>query len=132
MMDRLRASIDNRTGNRTVEGFHENTTLETCRELLNSLDGRTRTLLSLDRHDGHALMIGGGPEGFVVVLTRPTGESFTLSNPDGSDDLQIELCAGGQYAGFPETIVVSVDTAEEAVENFFNTSEAAMRFVPDA
>jgi hypothetical protein len=90
--------------------------------LLKRLDGKRYTMIDLVRSDGRRLTIGGGPSHFVVTLNDQLN-SLTLLNLNGVESTIIELCAGGQFGEFSETICVDQRQAKKAIEMFFSGTE---------
>lgn len=73
---------------------------------LRTLNGKNETQLTVGNINGF-LLIGGGPELFVV--TQVVGEDeafFNLINPECfSEEEEISLVTGGQAGGFPKKTV---------------------------
>lgn len=54
--------------------------------------------------------------------------NFTLYNESFSK-LDIELCVGGQYAGFPSEMVISKSMAEKSINLFWINLELELNFI---
>ncbi|WP_246726324.1 hypothetical protein [Rhizobium rhizogenes] len=91
-------------------------------EWLLKLNGKQHTLLSLEREDGWRIMVGGGPIRYVVILGNGD-DNLTLENPRGKQSTIIELCAGGQFGDYSETVCVGPERAVNAVSLFFEGRE---------
>ncbi|ACU60029.1 Imm1 family immunity protein [Chitinophaga pinensis] len=83
---------------------------------LQTLNGKNVTQLIVGDINGF-ILIGGGPELFVV--TQVVGEDeafFNLINPECvSDEEEISLVTGGQAGGFPKKNCVPLALAEQAL-----------------
>ena len=88
---------------------------------LDRLDGKLYTMLSFEDLSGWTLMVGGGPELFVVVKSNSQGYSWTRTNASAEHGAPIELCAGGQPAEFERRIVCPRDQAVDAIREFFRS-----------
>ena len=66
---------------------------------IKKLDGKVKTMLTLETDGNENLIIGGGPDYFIVTGTLDN-EEYILIN-DKSEEEFIELNAGGQYSEFP-------------------------------
>ncbi|WP_163836662.1 hypothetical protein [Spartinivicinus ruber] len=119
----IKIIADKRCANINKDIACENKDIEQAVDLLNMLDGKQHTLLSIERHDGWELHIGGGPDWFIVTAVSSSGKNLTLLNLGGDDSDTIELCAGGQFADFPKSIVVGKEMAKDAVLNFYEENE---------
>lgn len=88
------------------------------------LDGVQHTLFSAQCND-KTLMIGGGDKAFVVTLDDDN-VSKTLLNPIHDRYKMIELCAGGQYAEYPVSLVVEKPDAANALKCFYTNSQESL------
>ena len=120
-------TIDNRIKNLNTDTVYDNGKLELALSLLDKLDGGKHTLLTIERNDGCLICVGGGDNGYIVTLSSKTGDNKTLYNNNNQNNT-IELCAGGQYADFPEDIVVDKDTASNTVRHFFFETEITLNW----
>jgi|GEM_PF-3623560 len=114
--------IDNRTGvqNQDIEIYSSEDKI--ALELLSKLDGNQHTMLSLKRKDGWQLIIGGGPAHYIITLGD--GEKqLTFLNINGDEATDVEVCAGGQFGQFPETLCADHRQATEIISAFFDKQE---------
>lgn len=89
---------------------------------LRKLDGQQYTLLSLERHDGARLLIGGGAFYFVITLDK-AGSSFLFLNDSIYEDGTYELCAGGQYGEYLKKNCATMQQSEHIAKLFFDKNE---------
>jgi len=114
--------IDNRTGIQNQDVEVSSSEDKVALNLLSKLDGNQHTLLSLEREDGWQLMIGGGPTHYIITLGN--GEKqLTLLNINGDETTDVEICAGGQFGQFPETLCTDHRQAAEIISAFFDKQE---------
>jgi hypothetical protein len=118
----MKLIIDNRTGVYNQDDVIFNADEHKSLTSFYKLNGVQHTLLSLERPDGWQLMIGGGPDLFVIVLQWQT-QNFTLKNQKGNPSITVELCAGGQFGDFPESICTTPDQAKKVISLFFANQE---------
>ena len=80
---------DNWTGNRNEENFIENPNLRQIERAIFKLDGKIRTLVSLEADDDSYMMIGGGNSGFsgeyVVTATLDNYNFYSLLHQPNYD-----------------------------------------------
>ena len=119
----MKVIVDNRDGIHNIDSEYIDIDLVEAKKILDSLDGQKHTLLCMERDDGWIMNIGGGKEFFVVTLSSNQDENLTLFDPNGSESVTVELCAGGQYADYPSMIVTDAVTAKNALESFFLRNE---------
>ncbi|MFS8051103.1 hypothetical protein [Rhizobium sp. BR 314] len=124
----MRLITDTRNGNHNLDVEVPDADVKVVLDWLSRLDGKQHTLLSLERKDGWQLMVGGGPFRYVVTLGSDI-DNMTLENPSGNQSTMVELCAGGQYGDFPETICVNPEQVASAVSLFFLGRELQLRWV---
>lgn len=76
---------------------------------IDELDGQTHTLITREI-SGWEVMIGGGPEQFIVTATRDSGQrianALTSTEPDDDDDT-VDLTVGGQAVDYPREYVLT-------------------------
>jgi hypothetical protein len=85
---------------------------------IQSMDGTTRDQVLLTLGDMDFLLIGGGPETFIVSVQRPDS-SLTAQNPTAIG--MVRLQSGGQAAEFPAHIVVTRNVALQAARHYLQT-----------
>lgn len=77
---------------------------------IDELDGQTHTLVSHEI-SGWEVMIGGGPEQFILTATRDSGQrianALTSTALDDEDDDTVELTVGGQAVDYPREYVLT-------------------------
>ena len=114
----MRLAVDTRDGAHNLNVEIADADVSVALDWFTRLDGNRHTLLSLEREDGWQLMAGGGPLRYVVTLGN-SDDNLTLENPSGNQSTMVELCAGGQYGEYPETVCISPEQAATAVSLFF-------------
>ena len=127
----MKLFIDSRVANRSSDIELECQGVEHAVAAVEKLNGCEHTLLSMERSDGWQLCVGGGGAGFIVTLSSVDDRNFTLLNPDGDDGNVVELCAGGQFAEYPRSIVVDKDEVSKAVVDFFLGKEMELNWEGD-
>jgi hypothetical protein len=109
--------LDDWQGTREVGVPVANPTWEEVLAALSHLDGETRTLLSLERSDGTALQVAGGPSEFIVQYLD--GESCWCVTSDRPVRETVKLVAGGQLGDYAADLCVSGAQAQAAADSFF-------------
>ncbi len=122
----MQAILDLRDGNFGEETVIDDINVDYVLSLLKELNGVTHTMLVLKRDDEVVLCIGGGSEYFVITMTNCNSDNLTLVKPSGSNNKVVEICAGGQFSDFPDTIAIDLNLAQQAVNNFFVGLEKEM------
>jgi hypothetical protein len=92
------------------------------------LDGSKHTLLSLERQDGWQLMVGGGPTQYIITLGDGLSD-LTFHNLAGDETKVVELCAGGQFGEFPQSICATYQQATQVIIFFFDGTERKERWI---
>ncbi len=119
---------DNRKGVANADTEQEDVSLEQARNAVSRLNGAQFTLVYLERADGCQFMIGGGPEKYIVTLDN--GQSHkTLLNSKNDEASLVEVCAGGQFGEYPDTLCQEKEKAIEALSLFWNGSETGLDWV---
>lgn len=127
----MKALLDNRTGLINEDIVVNEIKLNEALLLLKNLDGKKHTMLSLERKDNFILCIGGGNQFFIVTISNENSDSKTLLNPLSNESKIIEICAGGQYADFPDKFVVDLDLINKVVKHFYVNQEEKMNWEND-
>jgi hypothetical protein len=128
----MKASLDNRIGTANEETFIDDITIDKAILLLRSLDGKKHTMLSLTRENKITLCIGGGNLFFIVTLINKSGDSKTLlKTANNTQNKMVEICAGGQFADFPDKFIVDFDVVKKVVENFYLGQEDKINWEED-
>lgn len=120
--------IDERNGVHNQDSKIINVDKKTAISYLGRLDGRKHSLLIIERTDGSQLMVGGGEECFVVTLDDGR-QSSTLLNQAGREETVHEICAGGQYGEYPDTICVTRNDTAKVIDLFFEGKEMQMDWI---
>ncbi|WFU04558.1 hypothetical protein QA648_27655 (plasmid) [Rhizobium sp. CB3171] len=118
----MRLTADMRDGVHNLDVEILDANVNEALDWLSKLNGKQHTLLNLEREDGWQVMVGGGPIHYVVTLGNGD-DNLTLENPVGNQSTIVELCAGGQYGEYSETICVGQERAVNAVSLFFQGRE---------
>jgi hypothetical protein len=128
----MKALLDNRNGVINENTIIDNIFINEALLLLKKLDGKKHTIFSLEREDDFTLCVGGGSQFFIITIMNKDGDSKTLLNPlKHEKDKTIELCAGGQYADFPDKFVIDIDSVINAVKSFYLNQEEKMKWEKD-
>ncbi len=72
---------DKWTGNKNEESFIQNPTLKQIETAIRELDGKIKTLVSLEADDESYMMIGGGESGKYIVTATLDNENFHATLP---------------------------------------------------
>jgi len=91
--------------------------------VIDALDAKTRTLVSLYAQDGANLTIGGGAGQYVVYLSTPDEELWNLLADDPDRKSTVILTAGGQEGDYPARQVVNKQRARQAGYAFLLTGQ---------
>lgn len=113
---------DNRVGVHNQKIMVAGVSKEMALDWLSKLNGRQHTLLSFERQDGWQLMVGGGPEQYVITLSDGV-DNLTFCNRDGNVTEVVEICAGGQFGEFPKNISATYQQAARIINLFFSKNE---------
>jgi hypothetical protein len=96
--------------------------LEDVAIALQQLDGKNRTLVTLEVGDDHHMAVGGGGGCYVVYMTLDNMQFKNLVIP-GKSGPKVTLTCGGQEGGFPPKQCVDLDMAKTAAKTFALTGE---------
>ena len=124
----MKISMDSRegAGNTEITGIH--CKLDRALDWFQKLDGIKHTLISLDREDSSQMMIGGGPNEFVVSLSKDDAD-HTLTNSQASGDTTSYICVGGQYGDFPDSMRNDSKATLTAIRTYFESAEDTLDWV---
>ena len=113
------ATLDSRHENLSRSFMLDFKNLEELKGILQKLDGKRHTIISIN-HDNQAFLIGGGPKNFIV--TKTIGDENTcLTSNTKKPEQEIEICAGGQFGHYPQNISCSFEEVIFALnEEFFS------------
>jgi hypothetical protein len=96
--------------------------------LLRSLDGASRTLVTVYRGESHFACGGSAASGVVAYLQSEDGAYFQLLGDSGCGDREVLVVAGGQPGWYRSDHVIPVDVAVEATEVFLSGGSVASSF----
>lgn len=103
--------------NQNNEVLHLAQNWQEIEEVIRELDGKHRTLVTLET-DGEAhLAIGGGPDKFIVYLTFDNEVFYHLLN-FAKSNLEETLVVGGQAGLHPTKSCVGIDMAIQVAKTF--------------
>lgn len=90
--------------------------------LVDALDGRERTLVTIYRDGGHIAVGGSAVAGLVVYVTFD-GQSFHqlrsgVSSAPADDDDEVAVVAGGQAGNYRRRFVLDAGAAKAATSSF--------------
>ena len=123
-----RASCDGWVAGKDVGQVVENPTWEDVKQMILSLDGWNRTLVTFGNYDeGYYMAVGGGDNRkFIAYVSYDEEERlYNLTNQNGDKNEFVELVIGGQRGRFPADTCVSQDMVLSAAKVFFETHELA-------
>ena len=89
-------------------------------DLVRQLDGKQHTELRLLHSDGWELIIGGGPDRYVVAKFDGHEGAFTAINASHRGGPPFELCVGGQSGEYPAELVFLYAEIRGIVRGFFD------------
>lgn len=101
--------------------------LEQVSAAIRALDGRQRTLVTLEAGAGAFMGISGGGDNYVITATYDNQEFFDLTRHDvpsiddddqDSADDSVEIIAGGQIMDVPARQCVGLDIALRMAQTF--------------
>ncbi len=113
---------DNREGIHNQETKIASVDKDAALDWLAKLDGSQYTLLVFERNDGWHLMVGGGPAQYIINLGDGSSD-LTFHNTAGDETEVVELCAGGQFGEFPQSICATHEQATQVITSFFDGNE---------
>lgn len=114
--------VDNREGIHSQEIKIAFVDKNAALDWLAKLDGSQHTLLSFERLDGWQLMVGEGPTQYIITLGDGSS-TLTFNNSAGDKTKVVELCAGGQFAEFPQSICATHQQATQVITSFLDGNE---------
>ena len=103
--------------NQNNEVLHPAKNWQEIEKVIKELDGKHRTLVTLET-DGEAhLAIGGGPDKFIVYLTFDNEVFYHLLN-FAKSNLEETLVVGGQEGLYPAKFCVEIDLIVQVAKKF--------------
>ena len=123
-----RASCDGWIVGKDAGQVVENPTWEDVKQMILSLDGWNRTLVTFGNYDeGYYMAVGGGDNRkFIAYVSYDEEERvYNLTNQNGDKNEFVKLVVGGQRGRFPADTCVSQDMVLSAAKVFFETHELA-------
>lgn len=103
--------------NQNTEVLHPAKNWQEIEKVIRELDGKHRTLVTLET-DGEAhLAIGGGPDKFIVYLTFDN-EVFYYLCGFAKSNLEESLIVGGQEGLYPTKFCVEIDLILQVAKTF--------------
>jgi hypothetical protein len=100
----------------------ERPSLQDVTTAVQRLDGKTRTLVTLEAADDHHLAVGGGGGRYIVYVTLDNIQFKNLIIP-GKSGPKVILTCGGQEGDFAAKQCVDLDAATRAAETFALTGQ---------
>ncbi|WP_322418009.1 hypothetical protein [Mesorhizobium huakuii] len=110
---------DNWIGNICHEREMDFPKLSDVYDVIDMLDAKTRTILSLYGRDGSFLTIGGGAGQYVVYASMSDEQLWNLHPIDAKSDRKIILNAGGQEGEYSSHQIVGKETVIQSAASFF-------------
>jgi len=103
--------------NQNNEVVHPAKNWQEIEKVIRELDGKHRTLVTLET-DGEAhLAIGGGPDKFIVYLTFDNEIFYSLCG-FAKSNLEESLVVGGQEGLYPAKFCVEIDIILQVAKTF--------------
>lgn len=98
-------------------------TWEQLEELILSLNGQNKTLVTFDNEDEEWYMaVGGGPSQYILYLSFEDEERIVeLVDPTQPEDSYVKLTVGGQWGEYPQNTCVSQEKVLMAAKTFYET-----------
>jgi len=100
----------------------ERPSLQDVMAAVQRLDGKTRTLVTLEVSDDHHLAVGGGGGRYIVYMTLDNLQFKNLIIP-GKSGPKVMLTCGGQEGGFAPKQCVDLELASRAAATFARTGQ---------
>jgi hypothetical protein len=119
----VRMTLDLIEGVRNACEHFENPTWELVRGALLRLDGRRHTLVTIHLSAETHMGVGGGPDRFVVYVTRGEESSHNLVDPTDTAMQPVSLNAGGQVAEYPARQCVTKEGMLRAARAFAQSGQ---------
>ena len=113
-------SIDDRSDPVADDEVVESASWDQVESAIRSLDGKRRTMVTVEQDEIRNLAVGGGDGRYLVTITEPDDEFRTLYEPGKGED-PVPLVTGGQLGEHPGRTVVDLDTALTAARTYFDT-----------
>lgn len=118
-----RVLADNWKGIYCSEDEIKHPSLADIDQIVDALDAKVRTLVTICGQDGCDLTIGGGLGQYVVYASIGDEQLWNLLSGDDKDKVTVLLNAGGQEGDFPLRQVVSKSQMLQAAHTFFLTGQ---------
>lgn len=103
--------------NHNNEVLHPATNWQEIEKVIRELDGKHRTLVTLETDREAHLAIGGGPDKFIVYLTFDNEIFYHLLN-FAKSNLEESLVVGGQESLYPAKFCVEIDLILQVAKTF--------------
>ena len=125
-------STENWQGNRNKIELHSATNWADIEIAIKALDGKNKTLVTLETEEETHMSIGGGNDKYVVYLTFDN-EAFTYLIDPSKSDAEQSLVIGGQESFYPAKLCVDLHKTLKAAKTFaeFGTIEKSVIWEQD-
>jgi hypothetical protein len=87
-------------------------------DLVEALDGRERTLVTVFRGAAHAAVGGSAQAGLVVYVTFDQQTFHQLTAGEPTADRSVHVTAGGQVGEYRAHLLLDVESAKAALREF--------------
>jgi len=124
----MKITYDNRIKNKNKDTVVSSATCDDAISILNQLDGKKHTLVLFENEDASQMMVGGGPENFIITLLKDDN-NLALRRGNANPESVVEICAGGQFGDYPEYLSNTKETAAAAIESFFQSKEGTLDWI---
>jgi hypothetical protein len=126
-------STENWQGNQNNITLNPGNTWLEIAQAIQELDGKSKTLVTLETDNETHLTIGGGAGKYVVYLTFDNETFYYLSDPTHKDQ-EVSLIVGGQEGFYPAKLCINnLDIVLQAAETFakYGTIEKSLTWETD-
>jgi Immunity protein Imm1 len=90
---------------------------------IRSLDGQTKTLVTLETESESHMSIGGGQGKYVVYATFDNEIFYSLIDPSKSDQDESAVVVGGQKGLYPAKSCVNLEIVLQSAQKFAESGE---------
>ncbi|GGD96456.1 hypothetical protein [Paenibacillus nasutitermitis] len=108
----------------TIE--HSHASFEECLEVIQRMDGFTRSQVTIQYRE-NMIMIGGGGHEFIVTVETRTAIHNLLGSLEEEEEFA-ELTVGGQACEFPQKYIVRLELVESALLQLLADTSAELNW----
>lgn len=108
----------------TIEHLHAS--ISKCLEVIQRMDGFTRSQVTVQYKDT-IIMIGGGKDEFIVTVETSTAIHNLFNIQEEADEF-VEITVGGQACEYPQQYIVGFELVESAILQFLEDTSAELNW----